>query len=88
MTASAYRDLSLPPSDGVIGFRPTAEQELVIRRAAELSGWSVTEYVLCAVLDRAEREVHEHAASVEWEYEPSPAAIEPLDSAVHLYGEL
>lgn len=45
-----------------IAFRPTADQLLVIRKAAELIGWTVTDYVLSAALDRAERDLYERAA--------------------------
>ncbi|HEV7934799.1 MAG TPA: DUF1778 domain-containing protein [Actinomadura sp.] len=88
MTASAYHDLPLPQYDGFIGFRPTQEQERLIRKAAELSGWSISDYVLCAVLDRAEREVHEDAARAEWERNPAPPSIEPFESLIRIYDEL
>jgi uncharacterized protein (DUF1778 family) len=90
MTASAEHRLPLPVHGGFIGFRTTAEQELVIRKAAELSGWTVAEYVRSAVLDRAERELYEHAAQVGWEHDTgalTAAATEPFDSLVSAYGE-
>ncbi|MFC9977214.1 DUF1778 domain-containing protein [Spirillospora sp. NPDC127200] len=40
----------------------TEEQHLVIRKAADDLGWTVPQYVLCAALDRAERDLYEHAA--------------------------
>jgi uncharacterized protein (DUF1778 family) len=49
---------------GRIGFRTTAEESLLIHKAAELQGWTVTQFVLCAVLDRAERDLYEHATRV------------------------
>jgi uncharacterized protein (DUF1778 family) len=91
MTASAQHDLSSPALDGFVGFRTTADQELVIRKAAELSGWTITEYVLSAVLDRAERDLYEHAAQSEWQHGTAAmtaAATEPFDSLVGVYGEL
>ncbi|MGH3387266.1 MAG: DUF1778 domain-containing protein [Actinomadura sp.] len=91
MTASAKQRIPFPSHDGFIGFRTTAEQELVIRKAAELSGWTVAEYVRSAVLDRAERDLYEHAAQSEWEYGTAAmtaAATEPFDSLVGVYGEL
>jgi hypothetical protein len=88
MTASAYHDLPLPQYDGFIGFRPTLEQERLIRKAAELSGWSISEYLLCAVLDRAEREVHEHAVRAEGERNPTPPSIEPFESLMRIHSGL
>jgi uncharacterized protein (DUF1778 family) len=73
---------------GVIGFRATTDEELVIRKAAELAGWTVTEYVLSAVLDRAERDLYEHAAQSDWDYRDRVATTEPFDSLVGVYGEL
>ena len=88
MTASTHHDLPLPQPEDMIGFRLTPEQELLVRRAAELSGWTFSEYILCAVLDRAERELHEHAARMDWEHGPRPLTTEPFDSLVGVYGEL
>jgi uncharacterized protein (DUF1778 family) len=53
------------PAPEHIAFGTSAAQFLVIRKAAELIGWTVTEYVLSAALDRAERDLYEHAAAVE-----------------------
>ncbi|MEW2358457.1 DUF1778 domain-containing protein [Spirillospora sp. NPDC029432] len=39
------------------------EQHLAIRKAAELVGWTVTQYILSAALDRAERDLYWHAAT-------------------------
>jgi uncharacterized protein (DUF1778 family) len=91
MTASTRQRIPFPSHDGFLGFRTTAAQELVIRKAAELSGWTVAEYVLSAVLDRAERDLYEHAAQSEWEYGTAAmtaVATEPFDSLVGVYGEL
>ncbi|TDC08447.1 DUF1778 domain-containing protein, partial [Actinomadura bangladeshensis] len=60
MPESVRQDL---PATEHIAFRISDEQSLVIREAAELIGWTVTEYVLSAALDRAERDLYEHAAA-------------------------
>ncbi|GAA1833786.1 DUF1778 domain-containing protein [Actinomadura chokoriensis] len=60
MPESVRQDL---PATEHIAFRISDEQSLVIRKAAELIGWTVTEYVLSAALDRAERDLYEHAAA-------------------------
>ena len=73
---------------GIIGFHATADEELVIRKAAELAGWTITEYVHSAVLDRAERDLYEHAARCEWDYRDRTVTTEPFDSLVGIYGEL
>jgi uncharacterized protein (DUF1778 family) len=88
MTASAQHHLSFSDDNGMIGVRTTADQDLVIRRAAELSGWTVEEFVLCAVLDRAEREVHAHNARIEGENGAASPALEPVDSIMRLLGQL
>ncbi|MFB4316752.1 DUF1778 domain-containing protein [Actinomadura sp. 21ATH] len=41
----------------------SGEQHLAIRKAAELVGWTVSQYVLSAALDRAERDLYGHAAT-------------------------
>ncbi|MFC6878949.1 MULTISPECIES: DUF1778 domain-containing protein [Actinomadura] len=63
MSESVRQDL--PATEDPIEFRTTEEQNLVIRRAAELIGWTVPQYVLSAALDRAERDLYEHAAASE-----------------------
>jgi uncharacterized protein (DUF1778 family) len=88
MTASAHDELPLPHRKGFIGFRTTGEQELAIRKAAELFGWSVSQYVLCAVLDQAERDLHEHAARIEWEAGTGSATAEPLESLIMIHSDL
>lgn len=65
MSESVRQDLPAPHTDDHIALRLSAEQLLVIRKAAELAGWTVTDYVLCTVLDRAERDLYEHAAALE-----------------------
>ena len=66
-----------------IAFRISADQFLVIREAAELIGWTVTDYVLSAALDRAERDLYEHAA--EQAAAPAdPAAPDPSGPLVAL----
>jgi uncharacterized protein (DUF1778 family) len=90
MTTSVQHRFPFPSHNGFIGFRTTADQELVIRKAAELSGWTVAEYVRSAILDRAERDLYEHAAQSEWEYGTAAmtaASTEPFDSLVSVYGE-
>ncbi|WP_158581476.1 type II toxin -antitoxin system TacA 1-like antitoxin [Actinomadura spongiicola] len=62
MSESVRQDL---PTTDEITVHPSAEQLLVIRRAAELIGWTVTDFVLSTVLDRAERDLYEHAAALE-----------------------
>ncbi|MFA1549452.1 type II toxin -antitoxin system TacA 1-like antitoxin [Actinomadura chokoriensis] len=59
MPESVRQDL---PATEHIAFPTSADQFLVIREAAELIGWTVADYVLSAALDRAERDLHEHAA--------------------------
>ncbi|NDU77044.1 DUF1778 domain-containing protein [Actinomadura sp. DSM 109109] len=76
MPESVRQDLPADPADDHITFRPTAEQFLVIRAAAELIGWSVTDYVLSAALDRAERDLYEHAAAQDAS-DPPPNPIPP-----------
>jgi uncharacterized protein (DUF1778 family) len=76
MPESVRQDLPADPADDHITFRTTVEQFLVIRAAAELIGWSVTDFVLSAALDRAERALYEHAASQE-SAEPAPDPIPP-----------
>ncbi|WUH96881.1 DUF1778 domain-containing protein [Spirillospora sp. NBC_00431] len=56
---------NLPATDDLITVHPSADQLLVIRKAAELIGWTVTDFVLSAALDRAERDLYEHAAALE-----------------------
>ena len=87
MTASARHHLPLSDDNGMISIWTNADQDLVIRRAAELSGWTVREFVLCAVLDRAEREVHAHAARAAEGHEDHALALEPVDSVIRLFGE-
>ena len=85
MGASAH---DIPPSRerrlGRIGFRTTAEESLLIHKAAELQGCTVTQYVLCAVLDRAEAE----GAGLRQVPEQVVAALAgDLDPALHQRGE-
>lgn len=88
MTASAQHHLPFSGDNGIIGIRTTADQDVLIRRAAELSGWTVSEFVLCAVLDRAERDVHTHAAVTGWENAAAAPVLEPVDSVMRLLGEI
>ncbi|MEU5989681.1 DUF1778 domain-containing protein [Spirillospora sp. NPDC047418] len=74
MPESVREDL---PATEHIAFHLSDDQSLVIRKAAELVGWTVTEYVLSAALDRAERDLYEHAAATE----PAAAPTAPDPSA-------
>jgi hypothetical protein len=98
MTASAHDTLpGEPPQErrlGRIGFRTSQDESLLIHKAAELRGQTVTQYVLCAVLDRAERDLYEHAAhldrmdrTTQRDGGPGPAGpVEPLSSLICVYG--
>ncbi|MEU8797046.1 DUF1778 domain-containing protein [Spirillospora sp. NPDC048819] len=81
MSESVRQDLPASQADDHIAFRTSAEQILVIRKAAELIGWTVTDYVLSAALDRAERDLYEHAAALE---AAAPADPDPTDPYVAL----
>ncbi|HZB29005.1 MAG TPA: DUF1778 domain-containing protein [Streptosporangiaceae bacterium] len=67
-----------------IGFRTTEQEGALIRRAADLRGLTITQYVLCAVLDRAERDLYEHAARTQQAPMPEGAA-EPLHALANLF---
>jgi uncharacterized protein (DUF1778 family) len=64
MSESVRQDLPAPRADDRIALRTSAEQFLAIRKAAELIGWTIDDYVLSAALDRAERDLYEHAAAL------------------------
>lgn len=64
MSESVRQNLPAADDDRIT-VHPSADQLLVIRKAAELIGWTVTDFVLSAVLDRAERDLYEHAAALE-----------------------
>jgi uncharacterized protein (DUF1778 family) len=68
-----------------IGFRTTEHESELIRRAADLRGLTVTQYVLCAVLDRAERDLYEHAARTRREAKMPDGAVEPLHAVANLF---
>jgi uncharacterized protein (DUF1778 family) len=68
-----------------ITFRTSEDESELIRRAAELRGWTTTEYVLCAVLDRAERDLYEHAARPRAAASIAEGAAEPLHAIAHLF---
>ncbi len=70
-----------------LGLRLTEEQNLIIRKAAELQGWTVEEYVLCAVLDRAERDLYEHAARDDWDRVFTATSAEPITSLMEVFGQ-
>ncbi|WP_019634855.1 DUF1778 domain-containing protein [Actinomadura atramentaria] len=52
------------PRSESVEFRISPEQHLVLHEAAALLGWTVAEYVLSTALDRAERDLHTHAATI------------------------
>lgn len=86
MSASAH-DLHLEGRKGHLGFRTTDEEELLIRKAAELQGWTVSQYILCAVLDRAERDLYTEAAlRADWD-QVYPSSAEPLTSYFGAMGD-
>ncbi len=68
-----------------IGFRTTENEIALIRRAANLRGWTVTQYVLCAVLDRAERDLYEHAARTQSATSMPDGAVEPLHALANFF---
>jgi hypothetical protein len=61
MSESVQQALPIAEPDDRIEVLVSEEQDLVIRKAAELVGWTVEQYVLAAALDRAERDLYEHA---------------------------
>ncbi|MEO3830227.1 DUF1778 domain-containing protein [Actinomadura sp. B10D3] len=65
MSESVRQDLPAAWGHDHIALPASADQLLVIRKAAELAGWTVSDYVLSTVLDRAERDLHIHAAAQE-----------------------
>lgn len=67
MTVSAHPDPPPARLPGHIVLRTTEEQDRVIRKAADLLGWTVAEYVLSAALDRAERDLYTDAVTREAE---------------------
>ncbi|MQY02992.1 type II toxin -antitoxin system TacA 1-like antitoxin [Actinomadura macrotermitis] len=81
MPESVRQDLPAPRPQ--IALDTTQEQELVLRKAAELVGWSLPQYVLCAALDRAERDLYEHAAHEE---QAPAAAAEPFLAVISALG--
>ncbi|TDC78032.1 DUF1778 domain-containing protein [Actinomadura sp. 7K507] len=83
MPESVRQDLPASKADDHLAFRISAEQILVIRKAAELIGWTVTDYVLSAALDRAERDLYEHAAALE-AAAPSTTETDPTDPYIAL----
>lgn len=83
MCESVHQDLPAARVDDHIALPVSAEQILVIRKAAELVGWTVTDYVLSAALDRAERDLYEHAAAME-AAAPAPNEPDPTDPFIAL----
>lgn len=83
MSESVRQDLPATRADDHISLPTSADQLLVIRKAAELAGWTVGDYVLSAVLDRAERDLYEHAAAQEASA-PDPPAPDSTDPYVAL----
>jgi uncharacterized protein (DUF1778 family) len=68
-----------------IRIRTTEHESALIRRAADLRGWTITQYVMCAVLDRAERDLYEHAASTRQEPARPDGAAEPFHALANLF---
>lgn len=85
MSVSAHQDLPAARRLEQIEIHTTEEQDLVIRKAAELVGWTVPEYILCTILDRAERDLYEHAALEPGAPLPE-AAAEPLTALIGALG--
>jgi uncharacterized protein (DUF1778 family) len=81
MSVSAQRDFPR------LTLRLTEEQDLIIRKAAELQGWTLTEYLLCAILDRAERDLYERAARDDWETVFTATSAEPITTILDIFGE-
>ncbi|MBO2455654.1 DUF1778 domain-containing protein [Actinomadura barringtoniae] len=92
MSESVRPDLPASRHTDHIEFDLSDEQGLVIRKAADLLGWTVPQYVMSAVLDRAERDLYEHAAAAGVvRTSPGPGgsdenAAEPLLALVHALG--
>ncbi|TDD57959.1 DUF1778 domain-containing protein [Actinomadura rubrisoli] len=87
MSESVRQDLPATRNDDHIAFRTSPEQSLVIRKAAELIGWTVSEYVLSTVLDRAERDLYEHATALESDPpQTEPEPVEPYVAVVIALG--
>ncbi|WP_395111060.1 DUF1778 domain-containing protein [Actinomadura sp. SCN-SB] len=61
MSESVQQDLPIAAPNDRIEVPVSGNQGLAIRKAAELVGWTVEQYVLSAALDRAERDLYEHA---------------------------
>ncbi|MFD0854570.1 DUF1778 domain-containing protein [Actinomadura adrarensis] len=61
MSESVPQDLPLIRPDDRLEIPLSPDQNLVIRKAAQLVGWTVEQYVLSATLDRAERDLFEQA---------------------------
>lgn len=87
---------ALPPSSGSSGqgealgklcitLIPNEHEDLIIRKAAELQGWSVTDYVRAAVLDRAERDLYEQAAADDWQNGYQATSAEPITSLLDVF---
>lgn len=89
MSESVRPDLPASRHADHIEFDLSDEQGLVIRKAADLLGWTVPQYVLSAVLDRAERDLYEHAAAadaVRTNQSSDENTAEPLLALVHALG--
>ena len=84
MCESVHQDLPAARVDDHIALPVSAEQILVIRKAAELVGWTVTDYVLSAALDRAERDLYEHAVAMEAAAPTAPTEPGPTDPFIAL----
>jgi uncharacterized protein (DUF1778 family) len=61
MSESVQQALPITRSDDRLEITVSPDQNLVIRKAAQLVGWTVEQYVLSVTLDRAERDLSEQA---------------------------
>ncbi|MFG1999391.1 DUF1778 domain-containing protein [Spirillospora sp. NPDC048911] len=92
MYESVHQDLPVSHDNGHIEFLTSEEQHRVIRKAAELLGWTVPQYVLSTALDRAERDLYEHAAAHTEQARPTTppaeeeAAVMPLVAVIAALG--
>jgi uncharacterized protein (DUF1778 family) len=87
MSESVRQDLPASRHTDHIELLVSEEQSHVISKAADLLGWTVPQYVLCAALDRAERDLYEHATATTRRSPGSDEnAAEPLVAFIHAFG--
>jgi uncharacterized protein (DUF1778 family) len=85
MAASARNVPLHEPRIERIRIRTTEDESALIRKAADLRGWTITQYMLCAVLDRAERDLYEHAVRTQENQAEPEGAAEPLHALANLF---